>query len=126
VAPPATNRAHETASIAITLFHFDSARLTTSAKRELTRLRAVITASPRVAIRGFTAGIHPQSHRQQTWSTRLSENRAKTVEKFLFGAHVPSGTQLSVTGMGAARDDSGAVKDRRTSIAYQRTGASRL
>jgi outer membrane protein OmpA-like peptidoglycan-associated protein len=103
-----------------TLFAFDSARLTSSAKRLLTKLRPVILASPRVTIDGYTAAGGRQSRAQKSWSTRLSVKRAVAVEKFLFRGHVPAGVQLSVTGRGAARDGAGTTQDRRSTIAYER------
>jgi len=42
------------------------------------------------------------------------------VETFLFRGHVPLRVQLSVKGMGAARDGAGTTQDRRSTIAYER------
>jgi outer membrane protein OmpA-like peptidoglycan-associated protein len=103
-----------------TLFAYNSARLTPSAKRLLTKLRAVILASPRVSIDGYTATGPRQTRRQKTWSARLSVKRAQAVAAFLFGGHVPSSVHLSVKGMGGAHDRSGAAKDRRSTITYER------
>jgi outer membrane protein OmpA-like peptidoglycan-associated protein len=102
-----------------TLFAFDSARLTATAKRLLAKLRPVILRSPRVTIDGYTAD-GPQTRRQENWSRQLSVRRAKTVEAFLFAGHVPPGTRLTVTGRGRAHDNAGPVRDRRSTIAYQR------
>jgi large repetitive protein len=102
-----------------TLFAFDSARLTSSAQRLLAKLRPVILASRRVTVDGYTAAAGPSS-RQKSWATRLSDERATAVATFLFRGHVPPGVQLSVKGMGAARDGAGTTQDRRSTIAYER------
>jgi outer membrane protein OmpA-like peptidoglycan-associated protein len=103
-----------------TLFADNGARLTSVAKRLLSRLRAVILASPRVTIDGYTAD-GPQTRRQESWSRQLSARRAQPVKAFLFAGHVPSGTHLTVTGQGRAHDNAGPTRDRRSTIAYQRS-----
>lgn len=112
-----------TTSVALsakTLFAYDSARLTPAAKRLLTKLRAVILASPHVTIDGYTASAGPQSRQQEKWTKQLSAKRAQAVSAFLFAGHAPAGMKLSVKGLGPARDSSGASQDRRSTIAYQR------
>lgn len=111
-----------TTSVALsakTLFAFDSARLTRAAKRLLTKLRAVILASPHVTIDGYTASAGPQAAPQEKWTKQLSTERARAVSTFLFGGHPPAGLELSVKGLGPARDSAGAKQDRRATLTYQ-------
>jgi outer membrane protein OmpA-like peptidoglycan-associated protein len=106
---------------ATTLFTPNSARLTPSAGRLLTKLRPVILASSQVTIDGYTAGLPgPQTVQRHKRSARLSANRAKAVQTFLFHGHAPSGMHLSVSGMGRAQDSAVLVRNRKTTVSYTR------
>jgi outer membrane protein OmpA-like peptidoglycan-associated protein len=114
---------HEAAGAlsATTLFTPNSARLTPAALRRLTKLRPVILASSQVTIDGYTAGLPgPQTVQRHKRSARLSANRAKAVETFLFHDHAPSGMHLSVSGMGRAQDSAVLVRNRKTTVSYTR------
>jgi outer membrane protein OmpA-like peptidoglycan-associated protein len=112
---------------ATTLFTPNSARLTPAARRLLTKVRPVLLTSSQVTIDGYTAGLPgPQTVQRHKRSARLSANRAKAVETFLFHGYAPSGLHLSVSGMGRAQDRAVLVRNRKTTVSYTRFVVTRI